>query len=145
MNLHTKTIHASFLFAILFLHKARLLIRYPRTCRVVDLIIYPVKGLQGCHLDSVKLFERGLEYDRQFMIVDGATRNFVSQRKYPQMSTLRARILQGDTLELTSFDETQRLLVNDFDKGESVTVTIWSVVVPNAKDQGDTVSAWISN
>ena len=37
---------------------------YVEVGRVSDLIIYPVKSCKGIHVDDVKCFKEGMEYDR---------------------------------------------------------------------------------
>jgi hypothetical protein len=39
---------------------------------ITDLFIYPVKGLKGIRVTSAVLDARGFEWDRRYMIIDGA-------------------------------------------------------------------------
>lgn len=54
------------------------------TFQIKDLIIYPIKGIQGISIDSIKALERGLNYDRRMMLVDKKG-TFISQRSYSQL------------------------------------------------------------
>lgn len=54
----------------------------PRTVRIKELIVYPIKSCKGIRLDSVKLAKTGLLHDRLFMLANASDGKFVSQRKY---------------------------------------------------------------
>ncbi len=82
--------------------------------------IYPVKSLAGIALTKSKVEERGLEFDRRWMIVDSEN-NFITQRKYPQMVfinlkikdqklVLQHRIKKMDQLEIPIFEVPQKLI-----------------------------------
>lgn len=58
---------------------------------VSGIYIYPVKSCRGIGLNSAKLNERGLEYDRQWMVVDNDG-NFLSQREHPKMALIRVSL-----------------------------------------------------
>ena len=62
--------------------------------------IYPVKSLGGISLPAAEITARGLRHDRRFMLIDG-DHEFITQREYPQMATIRTAI-DGDALILTS-------------------------------------------
>jgi uncharacterized protein YcbX len=53
--------------------------------------IYPIKSLGGISLQSAKVEERGLQYDRRWMLVDEQN-NFITQRLHPTMSLLKVEI-----------------------------------------------------
>ncbi len=55
------------------------------------LYIYPIKSAGGISLEACKVDERGLHYDRRWMLVDAAGR-FMSQRWYPRMALIEVRI-----------------------------------------------------
>jgi uncharacterized protein YcbX len=55
------------------------------------LYIYPIKSAGGISLEACKVDERGLHYDRRWMLVDAAGR-FMSQRRYPRMALIEVRI-----------------------------------------------------
>ena len=60
------------------------------TCEVTGLFIYPVKALRGVALARSRIGARGLDGDREWMIVreDG---RFVSQRELPRLALLAPR------------------------------------------------------
>jgi uncharacterized protein YcbX len=61
---------------------------------VTALIVYPVKSMRGIPLDSATLTERGLQHDRQFMVVrqDG---RFLTQREEPGLARIETGLLEA--------------------------------------------------
>lgn len=58
------------------------------------LYIYPIKSASGIAVSSASITDRGLEYDRRWMLVD-ANGKFVTQRTHPQLALVSVAI--GDT------------------------------------------------
>lgn len=58
------------------------------------LYVYPIKSLGGFPVDQAIVTDRGLQYDRRWMLVDEGG-NFLSQRKLPQMALLQTSIGSG--------------------------------------------------
>lgn len=56
--------------------------------------IYPIKSLGGISLPSTKVMEKGLPYDRRWMLVD-ANNHFMTQRQFPAMSQFHLSQLPG--------------------------------------------------
>jgi uncharacterized protein YcbX len=63
---------------------------------ISGIFVYPIKSLRGIELDSAAVTDRGLQYDRRWMLVDDSGR-FLSQREHPRMALLHTR-LEGDQL-----------------------------------------------
>ena len=59
--------------------------------KISQLWIYPIKSLPGISLKQSKLFSKGLENDRSFMLVD-SNNYFLSQRKLPKMALFSVSI-----------------------------------------------------
>ena len=59
-----------------------------------QLYIYPIKSLGGIALNSANVTNRGLQYDRRYMLVDN-NNSFITQRIQPQMALLRTAIEEG--------------------------------------------------
>lgn len=66
--------------------------------RLSDLIIYPLKSAAGLHPSAWPITERGLRFDRHWMVVDEQGR-FVTQREVPRLA-----------LVVPSFEENQLVL-----------------------------------
>lgn len=60
--------------------------------RIQQLWIYPVKSLRGIRVERARVCEGGLEFDRQWMVVDAKTGTFMSQRHTPKMSQIQTSI-----------------------------------------------------
>jgi uncharacterized protein YcbX len=71
---------------------------------VTDIIIYPVKGLGGIHLQEARALTSGFEFDRRWMLVD-ADGKFVSQRTVPKMALFSQKI-ENDQLYITFGEST---------------------------------------
>jgi len=59
--------------------------------KISQLWTYPIKSLPGVCLSQSRLFAKGLEHDRSWMLVDG-NNHFISQRQYPQMALISVSI-----------------------------------------------------
>lgn len=108
---------------------------------IAALFIYPVKGCCGIGLASARVTERGLEHDREWMVVDAAGR-FVTQRTAPRLALIRPTIT-ATTLELGAPGaDTLRITLDQ--SGVSGPVIIWRDTVPGI-DQGTAAAAWLSH
>lgn len=59
--------------------------------KLTEINIYPIKSLRGTSLQHSRVEERGLEFDRRWMIVD-ENNEFLTQREFPKMATLEVEI-----------------------------------------------------
>lgn len=64
-----------------------------------DIYVYPIKSLSGIRLNSALVEERGLQYDRRWMLTD-SNGSFLTQRTFPEMAFLNV-VLGKDGLEIT--------------------------------------------
>ena len=64
------------------------------TVHITQLISYPIKSCAGIQHTNVSINALGLQFDRQWMIID-ANGLFISQRKYPQMALIQPAISEG--------------------------------------------------
>lgn len=55
------------------------------------LYIYPIKSASGISLPFAKVEERGLQYDRRWMLVD-ETGKFLTQRQFPRLALITVQI-----------------------------------------------------
>ncbi|RCU51824.1 MOSC domain-containing protein [Corallincola holothuriorum] len=114
------------------------------SCVVTHLYIYPVKSLAGISLTEAQLSVEGLQYDRQWMLVDSKGR-FVTQRQCPALAAIK-----------TAIEPEQLLLSAEGHEPFSIPlkrtthvplplmdVTVWKDQV-EATDEGDSVSQWLA-
>lgn len=66
--------------------------------KLTEINIYPVKSLSGYSVKSAVVTDRGLQYDRRWMLVDESGK-FLTQRSLHKMSLLKAEI-KGEEVEL---------------------------------------------
>jgi uncharacterized protein len=59
--------------------------------RLEEIWIYPIKSLGGIRRKSSRVFEKGLQYDRRWMLVD-EDGVFMTQRQYPEMALFQVTI-----------------------------------------------------
>src|SRR5688500_4724088 len=105
-----------------------------------EINIYPVKSLKGIPLESALVEERGLQYDRRWMLVD-EKRQFITQREVPKMAAVMMEVgpeglsasINGDRLAIPGSPET----------GELANVKIWSASV-KAEFYPKEVDTWFS-
>jgi uncharacterized protein len=110
------------------------------TASIAALFVYPVKGCRGIALSSARVTERGLEHDREWMVVDTAGR-FVTQRTEPRLASI-AIAITATSLTLT-VPGTKPLQVPLDHSGVAGAVTVWRDTVPGI-DQGSAAAAWLS-
>lgn len=83
--------------------------------KVSQLYVYPIKSLLGVRVLSTKVEQRGLQYDRRWMLVDSSNR-FLSQRQEKDMVFLETAF---------SADE---LIISDRRSGEQYSVPLHPVL-----------------
>lgn len=108
------------------------------TFKIRSLHIYPVKGLRGISVPQVYLEERGLQYDRRWLLVDDDGQ-FLSQRNYPQMAKFITS-LENDILRIEYNSDS--IAINTF-TDEIKNVNIWGVDTWGYVVDPE-VSAWFS-
>ncbi len=118
--------------------------------RLSEIWIYPVKSLGGIRLDQAKVLEKGLEYDRRWMLVD-ENGVFMTQRTTPAMALFKLR-LEDEELRIVfspqSIVHSPQSIVHSIplhsDIGEREGhFTIWNDSVVACEVNKDT-SAWFS-
>jgi uncharacterized protein len=108
-----------------------------------EIWIYPVKSLGGIRLTKANAEEKGLQFDRRWMIVD-ENNVFITQRVFQKMALIDVE-LHADGLKIFS-----RLSPNDFVMVPyspitctPVTVTVWDDIT-EAVTVSDEADAWLS-
>lgn len=77
---------------------------YPKTTKITDLKIYPIKSCRGFSIKASTLTRMGLKYDRCCMFVD-AKHKFITIRDKPEMTLIKTFVREDEsgkaTLEVT--------------------------------------------
>lgn len=109
---------------------------------ISEINIYPIKSLKGISRDSAVVEERGLRYDRRWMLTtpDGV---FFTQREFPQMAAISVEVESGGLR--VSCEKTGALHIPfEPDRGERKPVTIWQSLCDGLVYYGP-VSEWFSD
>jgi uncharacterized protein len=109
---------------------------------ITQLNIYPVKSCGGTSLDRVRLTQRGLAGDRDWMIVDGAGR-FLTQRQLPRLALVKP-FLDGARLYLSAAGMPGIEVLAGQQVGAAIQVTVWKDHCA-AIDEGEDAARWLSN
>jgi len=106
--------------------------------------IYPVKSLGGISLDEAEMEERGLKYDRRWMLIDKEG-TFVSQRKYHTLALLTVS-MTNDVLTVTHKRDQEKQISFTIGEqnGQQIAVTIWDDHC-KAIEVSTKVSRWFSD
>ena len=107
---------------------------------VSEIYIYPVKSCRGVELDSAKLTERGLEYDRQWMVVDNDGK-LLSQRECPKMALIQVSL--EEELLVLSAPGVSRFDMSSHCGGDKVEVSVHKKKRP-AISQDKRAGWWLS-
>src|SRR6185437_13476786 len=105
-----------------------------------EINIYPVKSLKGIGLREAAIEDRGLSFDRRWMLADGGNR-FLTQREFPVMARVSIE-LDGD--KFTAAIDDERIDVPfDPESGEFHTTQIWKSEVEGEFYPAD-IDQWFS-
>ena len=109
--------------------------------KLSTLACYPVKSLRGIALSRAELTERGLAFDRRWMLVDDDGR-FVTQREIPALATIGVE-LSSDTLRLVHDRMAPLVLSLDEPQAAMRQVRVWQSEC-QALDEGDGAANWLA-
>ncbi|HLY52351.1 MAG TPA: MOSC N-terminal beta barrel domain-containing protein [Steroidobacteraceae bacterium] len=107
---------------------------------VTGLNVYPVKSMRATPLARVRLSATGLEWDRQWMVVDGQG-TFLSQRTHPQLARIVPEV-RDETLVLSA-PGLGALAVPLRLEGTPVPVRVWDDACAGL-EQGSEAHEWVS-
>ena len=103
--------------------------------------IYPVKSLGGVSMENSVVENRGLRFDRRWMLVDEKN-NFLTQRENPLMATVKIEVLKNG-LRVSSGNETLEIPF-ETNSQETASVRIWSTRCRARVYEGN-FNQWFSN
>ena len=108
-----------------------------------EIYIYPVKSLSGISVDSAIVEERGLKYDRRYLLVDD-NGVFMTQRDFPQLAFLRLSFSENGFKVLNTQNDSHTFIPFESNSKENISVTIWDDVC-NAVRVTKELDDWFSN
>ena len=109
---------------------------------VTALYYYPVKSCAGIRLDEAEITETGIRHDRELMVVESGTNEFLTQRELPRMALIHPYI-EGKNLRLTAPGMADLEIEMTFE-GWAEPAKVWKVTV-QALDQGVEAADWLSD
>jgi uncharacterized protein len=92
--------------------------------QVSELFIYPIKSLGGIAVSNALVTDRGLQYDRRWMLVN-SNNEFMTQREFAEMALLQVQTME-DSLKVYHKKKETSILIPFEPTGETVTVQVWS-------------------
>jgi len=109
-----------------------------------EIYIYPIKSLGGISLEKAQLEEKGLQYDRRWMIVD-EDGMFITQRKYFELALLAVKITNGRLIISHKINTGQSISFDlQEDNGIQIPVVIWNDTTAGT-EVNTAVSNWFSS
>jgi uncharacterized protein YcbX len=107
---------------------------------VSSLAVYPVKSCRGLSLQTAVLGRRGIEGDRNWMVV-GESGRFLTQRELPSMALIEVRVSE-DALRLTA-PSMPEIEVSRRGRRDPIDVVVWAFE-GRAEDEGEPAAEWLS-
>ena len=101
---------------------------------VTKLSIYPVKGCQAVHVDTMEIVNTGPRYDRQWLVV-GADGKFISQRSHPKLAVISA-YMKDDMLVLTISGH-DSIMVEPTSEGDVIEATLHKNIVKTVEQSAE--------
>jgi uncharacterized protein len=101
---------------------------------------YPIKSCAGTSVSRGCAAERGLEGDREYMVVD-ADDNFLTQREYARMALIKPTLHNG--MLTVNAPGMQTLMVDPMEYTETRDVVVWYDTC-RAHDMGTQATEWFS-
>ena len=111
-----------------------------------EIWIYPIKSLGGINVKRAVVQEKGLQYDRRWMLIDGAGVS-MTQRVYHEMALFKLSF-EGDNIRISynkdgAVVDSTELILKQTPSGRIVTARIWRDLVQVVEVSAD-LSQWFS-
>ncbi len=107
-----------------------------------EIIIYPIKSLAGISVKHWQINEKGLLYDRKWMLID-ENNKFLSQRRLPEMALITTAMVNNTLVLSAPSMEDITLSLNNSNDGEEVITEIWRDQCP-ARCVSTAMDQWFS-
>lgn len=110
--------------------------------QISEINIYPIKSLGGISLSEAVVEEKGLQYDRRWMLVTEKG-DFLTQREFPKMATLKVS-LENDGLKVISSENQAIEIPFAPTSNEKMRVQVWGSKC-NGISYDETINAYFSD
>ncbi|MEM8568780.1 MAG: MOSC N-terminal beta barrel domain-containing protein [Bacteroidota bacterium] len=108
--------------------------------KLSDIYIYPIKSLGSIRVKNIKTTEKGLEFDRRWMLIN-QDRQFLTIRRYPEFLFFKMSLLNSGFR--IRYQEKILDVPIKIDEGEKVRCEIWNDEVEAIK-ASDRINQWFS-
>jgi uncharacterized protein len=109
-----------------------------------DIYVYPIKSLGGISLKQAKAEERGLQYDRRWMLVDEHNM-FLTQRTFHQMALLQVSLTPEGLRVYHKLHPNQSIHIPfEAQTNDKAIVSIWDDTVPGQRVSAE-CDEWFSD
>ncbi len=108
--------------------------------RIIQLISYPIKSCAGIIHNEVDITKLGLEYDRQWMLID-ENGLFQSQRKHPKMALIQPQVINKQLV--VSAPKMPDLRIDLKRHKKAIEIKVWSDQF-SAQPLSDKADKWFS-
>lgn len=106
-----------------------------------EIWVYPIKSLQGISLSSTRMFPKGLQHDRRFMLVDDKN-NFITQRIHSILALFRINLTETH-VQVTYEGDTLKVPLHPIKSNETFQSKIWDDTV-TVQEVSREASHWFS-
>lgn len=111
--------------------------------KLTRLYIYPVKSLGGISLTNSEVEDRGLKYDRRWMLVDEEGK-FLTQRKFPEMVHFKLKLVKDGFQVFHKVTNDAVIIPFETQSNAKINVDIWNDEV-EAIIVSETLSSWFTD
>jgi hypothetical protein len=109
-----------------------------------EINIYPLKSLAGINLQSSEVEERGLKYDRRWVLVNESN-SFFTQREFPEMALIKVDVEDTGLKIHHKTKIVEPLFIPfEFEDSKKDEVIIWNDTVPG-EFYNDQIDGWFSD
>jgi len=112
------------------------------TGSVTQLFVYPIKSCAGMPLARSLVTDLGLEYDRQWLIVNELGQ-FQTQRQIPHLAWIEPRLM-ANGIELSAPEHDTIEVPYAHPDAKRLEIKVWKDQMP-ALDMGDRAAAWLND
>ncbi|MBS2003781.1 MAG: MOSC domain-containing protein [Cyanobacteria bacterium SZAS LIN-5] len=113
------------------------------TIEVSELNFYPIKSCRGTTLDTAQIALRGIDHDREWLVVNATTNNFITQREIAKMCLIEPQVSEDGKVLTLNAPGMEKIIVPVTEEFGQRRVTVWSNAC-RADDQGDAAAQWFS-
>jgi uncharacterized protein YcbX len=110
------------------------------TGRVTAINRYPIKSCAGINLDTAQIVERGIAYDREWVLINEAGKS-ITQREFAEMALIQTTLMPNGALELNAPQMAPLVVPANSSDRSQCSANVWGTECA-ADDEGDEAAQW---